>query len=794
MKPGSVHFIRILGLSKLTILTYHGTERVYLADFVHHTVIIGECYYMRIDLTQGAFRVLKRAERFPDLDRGISVLSVLFSLFEEPESRAYCWLHEIPITLLELEEQLGMIAADETVLESVAEPVADNEQVNTLSGPKFVPSLEEESDWNVQKQDVEEEHENEQHDIKEQHVEEQHAEKQYVEKQTLGEQPLEQIPVQNRAELFKKQHPFYGPPVPKPSLSGKKSQSFLHWFLNEEPVRLDRVHPDFESALYVLLNRVRKKSEVLDTSLVYGPGNSVVKIKPNYDLGFVEPTFQIATEHLLLAVVLAEDALGIGDWLRNRGLDPLRLYEKIENLYNVSEQASYFNPDFPDSVEKEEEKDKDEAASFAVSCEHSDEELEPVKPDKPDKEVASTFLLDQSIDNGSSGLVVRSEQRNLFRILDASANRAQEAVRVIEDYVRFVLDDSDLTGRLKEFRHELTQLLRLLPEKDRLQSRDTEEDVGTVIQGRGEYQRRNLKEVLASNFSRLQESLRSLEEFAKIISIPLAQGLEQLRYRSYSFQKAIVLCGQQHEGNLTSEKPNEKSNVEQNEERNEGPSGGTESGQKLRDRLNESQLYVLVDTRESEEEFCEWVQTLIQAGVDLLQLRDKRAEDRHLLSRGLLLRKMTARTNTLFIMNDRVDLALLCDADGVHFGQEELTVQEGRRILGGEKLIGRSTHNMEQVRKAMLEGADYIGIGPVFPSLTKSFETFPGLDFIRAVNTEMAELPCPAFAIGGITLDNFEQVRATGQCRIAVSSPILGATNPREMVQQFKEKLKAATV
>ncbi|MGL6225096.1 MAG: thiamine phosphate synthase [Thermoguttaceae bacterium] len=793
-----------MGLSKETLLTYHGTGRESIWPTSFTIVITDECYYMRIDLTQGAFRVLKRSERFPDLDRGVSVLSVLFSLFAEPESRAYSWLHEIPITLLELKEHLGMISGDETVFESVAEPVSDDEQVHTLSGQKLVTSLENESAYNVQKQDVEEEHEEVQHGVKEQQVgeehtekqhtekysvDEQHAEKQDVAKQTLGERLLEQIPVQDRAELFKKQHVFYGPPVPKPGLAGKKSPSFLHWFLNEQPVRLDRVHPDFESALYVLLNRVRKKSEVLDTSLVYGPGNSVVKIKPNYDLGFVEPTFQIATEHLLLAVVLAEDALGIGRWLRNKGLDPLRLYEKIENLYKVSEPVSYFNPDPPDSAEKEQT--KDETASFAVSDEHENEEGEPVEPDK---EVAFSFSLDQSIDNDPNGFVGRSEQRNLFRILDASANRAQEAVRVIEDYVRFGLDDSDLTGRLKNFRHELTRLLRLLPEKDRLQARDTEEDVGTVIQGPGEYQRRDLKEVLASNFSRLQESLRSLEEFAKIISIPLAQGLEQLRYHSYSFQKAIVLCGQQHEGNLTSEKPNERSNEKSNVERNEGPNGGTEWGQKLRDRLNESQLYVLVDTRESEEEFCELVQTLIEAGVDLLQLRDKRAEDRHLLSRGLLLRKMTARTNTLFIMNDRVDLALLCDADGVHFGQEELTVQEGRRILGGEKLIGRSTHNLEQVRNAMLEGTDYIGIGPVFPSWTKSFETFPGLDFIRAVNTEIAELTCPAFAIGGITLENLEQVRATGQFRIAISSPILGATNPREIVEQFKQKLSVPPV
>ena len=95
------------------------------------------------------------------------------------------------------------------------------------------------------------------------------------------------------------------------------------------------------------------------------------------------------------------------------------------------------------------------------------------------------------------------------------------------------------------------------------------------------------------------------------------------------------------------------------------------------------------------------------------------------------LRELTRGTDTLFIMNDRPDLAALCHADGVHLGQEDLSVKDARAIVGPDALIGVSTHTIEQARQAVLDGANYIGVGPTFPSGTKQFEKFPGLDFLR---------------------------------------------------------------
>src|SRR4029077_19739139 len=120
---------------------------------------------------------------------------------------------------------------------------------------------------------------------------------------------------------------------------------------------------------------------------------------------------------------------------------------------------------------------------------------------------------------------------------------------------------------------------------------------------------------------------------------------------------------------------------------------------------------------------------------------------------GKLVREWTARAGALFIMNDRPDLALLTDADGVHVGQEELSVREARRIMGPSRLVGVSTHTLEQARQAVLDGADYIGVGPVFSSTTKAFAHLAGLDLVRQV---AAEITLPAYAIGGIGLENIE--------------------------------------
>jgi len=327
----------------------------------------------------------------------------------------------------------------------------------------------------------------------------------------------------------------------------------------------------------------------------------------------------------------------------------------------------------------------------------------------------------------------------ILRILDAAANRAAEAIRVIEDYVRFALDDRHLTQQCKHFRHDLTAALATLSADRLCASRETQNDVGTDVAAPQEYRRSDAKDVAAANFKRLEQSLRSLEEYAKTVSPPAAERLEPLRYRAYTLERAVHITAAS------------------------------------RQRLADTRLHVLIDGGSSEEELSALAGPLVEVGVGMLQLRDKRLTDRQLLDRARLLRRLTQASDTLLIVNDRPDVAALARADGVQLGQEDMSIKDARTILGPDPLIGVSTHTIEQAQQAVLDGANYIGVGPVFASETKSFTEYPGCELLRAV---AVEITLPAFAIGGITAANLPAVLSTGVTRIAVSAAVTGTADP----------------
>jgi thiamine-phosphate pyrophosphorylase len=277
-------------------------------------------------------------------------------------------------------------------------------------------------------------------------------------------------------------------------------------------------------------------------------------------------------------------------------------------------------------------------------------------------------------------------------------------------------------------------------------ARDTLGDVGATAafgtEIRPPVERSSLQQVAVVNAERVKQALRAIEEYARLLSLPVAQLVGAIRYEWYTLEKAC---------NVVAES---------------GP------------RLSSVRLYVLIDGGPSECAFAERAQTLIEAGVDAFQFRDKKLDDRTLLARARLLRRvidvrspLTAHQSQrpLLILNDRADLAVLARADGVHVGQDELEVRDVRRIVGPQMLIGVSTHSIEQARRAVLDGANYIGCGPVFPSYTKHFDDYPGVDFLRQV---AAEISLPAFAIGGITRENLALVLSTGCTRVAVSGAI----------------------
>jgi thiamine-phosphate pyrophosphorylase len=339
----------------------------------------------------------------------------------------------------------------------------------------------------------------------------------------------------------------------------------------------------------------------------------------------------------------------------------------------------------------------------------------------------------------------------IIRILDAEANRATEGLRVVEDYVRFVLDDRHLTKLAKELRHDLAAALKPLWQHGRLAARAADADVGAMLAADLAAQRANLSAVVVASFKRAQQGLRSLEEYAKLLDPSVAAAVEPLRYRAYTLERAVDLTATSL------------------------------------DRLVNCRLYVLLDGGASEGDFAQLAERLVAAGVHAVQLRDKKLNDRELLNRGRRLREITRNSSTLFIMNDRPDLAALCNADGVHVGQDELSVKDARAIVGPRTLIGVSTHSIEQARQAVLDGANYIGVGPTFPSATKSFSAFAGLKFVEQV---AAEIKLPAFAIGGIKRENLPQVQAAGLNRVAVSGAVTAASDPARAVKELLNRLE----
>ena len=344
----------------------------------------------------------------------------------------------------------------------------------------------------------------------------------------------------------------------------------------------------------------------------------------------------------------------------------------------------------------------------------------------------------------------RPMNRDALRIIDANANRAREALRVVEDYARFILDDAGLCAELKRLRHELREALESIV-GDAILHRDTPGDVGTVVKTDPEMARADVGHVVTAAGKRLGEALRVIEEYAKTIDARAASHVESLRYRFYEVERRLALTLR--------------------------PPACLFAGVRL---------YVLIT-----ESLCKrpWLRSAEQAilgGADCLQLREKDLDGAELLGRARELVDLCRRHSVLCIINDRPDIAMLSGADGVHVGQQDLPPSEVRKLVGRSKIVGVSTHTIDQAKQAVLDGADYIGVGPVFRSATKPRDFLPGLDLARDVSRQIR---IPAVAIAGIDPANVDEVLATGIRAVAVSAAVIGRDDVREAARQLKCKL-----
>ena len=182
----------------------------------------------------------------------------------------------------------------------------------------------------------------------------------------------------------------------------------------------------------------------------------------------------------------------------------------------------------------------------------------------------------------------------------------------------------------------------------------------------------------------------------------------------------------------------------------------------------------------------EMVAAQIRGGADVIQLREKEMSKRGRLELGLRLRELAKQSGVLFIVDDDVDLALILDADGVHLGQDDLPIQYARPLMK-EKIIGVSTHSIDQVKEAVASGADYIGVGPLFETATKEDrEEVVGLNLLSKVRDIC---PVPYVAIGGIGMDNVRSLKGVGCHRAAVISDIMLAPDIEERCKLLRRSL-----
>jgi thiamine-phosphate pyrophosphorylase len=337
------------------------------------------------------------------------------------------------------------------------------------------------------------------------------------------------------------------------------------------------------------------------------------------------------------------------------------------------------------------------------------------------------------------------------RLLDANLDRAREGLRVLEDWCRFVLNRQDLVVRLKDLRQRLGRCHRFSYKMARHAATDGAAGLAHPAQG----ERDDPRAVVAANAGRVQEALRVLEEFGRALDPPLAEEAARIRYALYDLE---VDCLR----------------------------GRALDGLSRRERLAQCHLYFITAPGPNLEAV---VEAALTAGVRLVQYRPKQepATDLERLVQARALRQLCDRHGALFLLNDRLDLAMAVEADGVHLGQSDLPVAEARRLLGPERLIGRSTHGVDQLRQALREGCDYVGVGPVYATPSKPGRPAVGLAYVAAA---AAECPLPWFAIGGLEASNLKAVRQAGATRVALIRAISDAADPQAATAALLRQLE----
>lgn len=335
-----------------------------------------------------------------------------------------------------------------------------------------------------------------------------------------------------------------------------------------------------------------------------------------------------------------------------------------------------------------------------------------------------------------------------FRIIDANINRLGEGLRVLEEFARMTLNDTVMTQKLKNMRHKTVKIDAELY-KELLRARDAVGDIGVNMDVEGENNGRDAQGIIAANAKRAQESLRVLEEMAKIPALKLnSEQYRKARFELYTIEKELIA------------RVSRKDKLE---------------------RLNG--LYVIIDT--------EWLKgrkpadiagRVIKGGANVIQLRSKKLSPKEFLDIARDLKEICREKGVIFIVNDSLEIALAVKADGLNVGQEDMPAVEVKKLLPVDMILGCSVRTMAEAKKAYKDGADYLGVGAIFATYTKESARPVGLKTIGQIKKAV---DLPIVAIGGINKGNLKEVMEAGADAAAVISAIMGAEDTEKATREL---------
>ncbi|MCS7249498.1 MAG: thiamine phosphate synthase [candidate division WOR-3 bacterium] len=339
------------------------------------------------------------------------------------------------------------------------------------------------------------------------------------------------------------------------------------------------------------------------------------------------------------------------------------------------------------------------------------------------------------------------------RIIDVNFNRLREALKICEDILRFSLKDKEL---LFTFRKEVKKIRKIIlkEEEKYLPFRNVKTDLGRKY----EYDKSSLKikdekELLLRNLKRCQESCRILEEFYKIENEKISSFFKKERFFLYDFEKKIFL--------------------------------------KFKKKLD-LRVYPIIDIAtfnfKKIKDYGNFALKLIKKGATILQLRaPKNFPTRNFILIGKEILKRIKKKNIKLIINDRVDVCLAINGDGVHLGKEDMPVKLAREILGEEKIIGKTIRSVKDLKKAEKEGVDYCSVGSIFKSKTKEDVKVVGIKTLKEI---LKKSQVPICAIGGIDLNNIGELI---KLKIAGISFISAIKDIEKIAKIIKWNLKSSS-